>query len=40
LSQDHFAKRTNMLWAASYSIIRNISSPHRDIASVRSFSPD
>src|SRR6516165_6792035 len=29
-----------MLWAASYSIIRIISSPHRDIAPVRSFSPD
>src|SRR5262245_65265120 len=40
LSQDHFAERTNMLWAASYSIIRIISSPHRDIAPVRSFSPD
>src|SRR5262249_41640190 len=40
LSQDHFAERTSMLWAASYSIIRIISSPHRDIAPVRSFSPD
>src|SRR6516225_4304292 len=40
LSQDHFVERTSMLWAASYSIIRIISSPHRDIAPVRSFSPD
>src|SRR5262249_10985193 len=40
LSQDHFAERASMLWAASYSIIRIISSPHRDIAPVRSFSPD
>src|SRR5262252_6558466 len=40
LSQDHFVERTSMLWAASYSIIGIISSPHRDIAPVRSFSPD
>src|SRR5262252_1200233 len=40
LSQDHFVERTSMLWAASYSITRIISSPHRDIAPVRSFSPD
>src|SRR5215831_18565319 len=40
LSQDHFVERTSMLWAASYSIIRIILSPHRDIAPVRSFSPD
>src|SRR5260370_108845 len=40
LSQDHLAERTSMLWAASYSIIRIISSPHRDIAPVRSFCPD
>jgi hypothetical protein len=32
LSQDHFAERTSMLWVASQSIIRIISSPHRDIA--------
>src|SRR6185369_14594459 len=32
LSQDHFAERTSMIWI--------ISSPHRDIAPVRSFSPD
>src|SRR5262249_54345346 len=39
LSQDHFADRTNMLWAASYSIIRLISSPPRDIGRFRSCRP-
>ena len=32
LSQDHFVERTSMLWAASYSIMRIMSSPHREIA--------
>src|SRR5215831_12208246 len=40
LSQDHFVERTSMIWAASLSMIRIILSPHRDIAPVRSFSPD
>src|SRR5262249_39340448 len=40
LRQDHFVERTSMLWADSQSIIRIISSPHRDIAPVRSLSPD
>src|SRR6185503_2465588 len=40
LSQDHLVERTNMMWAASYSMTRIISSPHREIAPVRSISPD
>src|ERR1700686_3451594 len=40
LSQDHFAERTSMIWAASFVIIRIISSPQRDILPLRSISPD
>src|SRR6187399_2237815 len=39
-SQDDLVERTNMMWAASYSMTRIISSPHREIAPVRSISPD
>src|SRR4030095_14194439 len=39
LSQDHFFDRS-MLWAASYSITRIISSPQRDILPLQSISPD
>ena len=40
LSQDHFVDRTNMIWAASYSMTRIISSPQRDMQPVQSLSPD
>jgi hypothetical protein len=40
LSQDHFAERNSMTWAASQSIVRIISSPQRETAPGRSRSPD
>src|SRR5262249_43121956 len=40
LSQDHFAECASMLCAPSQSLIRVISSPHRDILPMRSLSPD
>src|SRR4029077_11447928 len=40
LSQDHFAVRTSMLWAASNSIVRIMTSPHFEMLPIRSISPD
>src|SRR5262249_34936376 len=40
LSHDHLVETSSMVCAASYSITRIISSPHRDIAPVRSIAPD
>ena len=40
LSQDHFDDRNSMTWAASYSVVRIISSPQREMAPGRSRSPD
>jgi hypothetical protein len=40
LSQDQCVERISRIWAASKSMTRIISSPHFDIAPVRSLSPD
>src|SRR3974377_898203 len=40
LSQDHLLVRVSLIWAASKSIPRIISSPQRDIPPGRSLSPD
>ena len=39
-NHDHFLVRVSMLWAASYSTVRIMESPHFEMPPIRSISPD